>query len=103
MAQIVVVPSRAESMPYIVLETIAAAKPLITTNVGGIPEIYRDDVSPLVKPDDANALATEMAKQIENPDAAEDAVRFAREIRGRFSVSTMAEAVNEAYQATINQ
>ncbi len=38
-ARCVVVPSRAESMPYIVLEAIAAGKPIICTNVGGIPEI----------------------------------------------------------------
>ena len=35
-----VVPSRAESLPYVVLETAAGGKPLITTKVGGIPEIY---------------------------------------------------------------
>ncbi len=39
MARTVVVPSRAEAMPYIVLETLAAARPLIATRVGGIPEI----------------------------------------------------------------
>ena len=35
-----VAPSRAESLPYIVLEAAAAAVPLITTNVGGIPEMF---------------------------------------------------------------
>jgi glycosyltransferase involved in cell wall biosynthesis len=102
-AKIVVVPSRAESMPYIVLETIAAAKPLITTNVGGIPEIYEDAIARLVEPGSASALAHAMAAQLDNPDAIEDAIQFARKIRGRFSVLTMAEAVNAAYQATINQ
>jgi glycosyltransferase involved in cell wall biosynthesis len=90
-------------MPYIVLETIAAAKPLITTNVGGIPEIYEDAIARLVEPGSANALAHAMAAQLDNPDAIEDAIQFARKIRGRFSVLTMAEAVNAAYQATINQ
>ena len=37
---IMVVPSRAESLPYVVLEAAASGKPLITTKVGGIPEIY---------------------------------------------------------------
>ncbi|MBN8998252.1 MAG: glycosyltransferase family 4 protein, partial [Rhizobiales bacterium] len=40
LARVVVVPSRAESMPYIVLEAAAAARPLVATNVGGIPEIF---------------------------------------------------------------
>ena len=33
-------PRRAESLPYVVLEAAAAGMPLITTKVGGIPEIY---------------------------------------------------------------
>ena len=35
-----VIPSRAESLPYVVLEAAAAGLPLITTKVGGVPEIY---------------------------------------------------------------
>ena len=41
-----VVPSRAESMPYVVLEAAAARMPMIATNVGGIPEIF----GPLSRP-----------------------------------------------------
>ena len=40
LGRLLVVPSRAESMPYIVLEAAAARVPLIATNVGGIPEIF---------------------------------------------------------------
>jgi glycosyltransferase involved in cell wall biosynthesis len=36
---LMVIPSRAESFPYIVLETVAAAKPLLATRVGGIAEV----------------------------------------------------------------
>jgi len=57
----------------------------------------------LVAPGDAGALAAEMARQIQNPDVEKDATRFTDIIKGRFTVSTMARAVNEAYQATINQ
>ncbi len=102
-ARIVVVPSRAESLPYIVLETIAAAKPLITTNVGGIPEIYDGDVKKLVKPDNAEALAEAMVALTENPEAEKIAVQLAEKIRGRFSASIMAKSVNEAYLATIHR
>ncbi len=37
----VVVPSRYESFPLVVLEAMAMARPIIATNVGGIPEILR--------------------------------------------------------------
>ncbi len=39
-ARIMVIPSRAESLPYVILEAAAAAQPLIATDVGGIGEIY---------------------------------------------------------------
>ena len=35
-----VIPSHAESLPYVILEAAAAAQPLVSTNVGGIPEIF---------------------------------------------------------------
>ena len=40
LGKVMVVPSYGESLPYVVLEAGAAAKPLIATNVGGIPEIF---------------------------------------------------------------
>ncbi len=43
-----VVPSRAESMPYIVLEAAAAGMPLLATDVGGIPEIVNGTDTPLL-------------------------------------------------------
>ena len=45
-----VVPSRAESMPYVVLEAAAAEMPLLATNVGGIPEIVNGTDTPLMPP-----------------------------------------------------
>jgi glycosyltransferase involved in cell wall biosynthesis len=50
LGQIVVIPSRAESLPYVVLEAAAAGKPLITTLVGGISEIYGPLAVGLVPP-----------------------------------------------------
>jgi glycosyltransferase involved in cell wall biosynthesis len=42
-AHVMVIPSRAESLPYVILEAAAAAQPLISTDVGGINEIYGPD------------------------------------------------------------
>ena len=37
---LLVVPSRGDSMPYVVIEAAAAGIPMIAANVGGIPEIF---------------------------------------------------------------
>src|SRR5690606_22290127 len=50
LARIVVVPSRAEAMPYIVLEALAAGKTMISSAVGGIPEIFGAASPALVEP-----------------------------------------------------
>lgn len=100
-AKIVVVPSRAESMPYIVLETIAAAKPLVVTNVGGISEIFGGDANELTAPDDANALAVAMGELLTNKDAEKLALKKSETLHGKFSSTRMAESVDAAYTATI--
>ncbi|MFD0938003.1 glycosyltransferase, partial [Methylobacterium trifolii] len=51
--RIMVVPSFAESLPYVVLEAAAAAQPLVATNVGGIPEIFGAAAGDLVPARDA--------------------------------------------------
>ena len=67
LARTVVVPSRAESMPYLVLEAAAAGVPLIATDVGGIPEILAGETERLVPPGDAGALAAAMRRALDAP------------------------------------
>ncbi|WP_292524610.1 glycosyltransferase family 4 protein [Methyloceanibacter sp.] len=63
----VVIPSRAESLPYILLEAAAAQMPIIATNVGGIPEMIGDIPISLVPPDDVEALATQLGSFMADP------------------------------------
>lgn len=66
-ARCVVVPSRSESFPYVVLEAAAAQMPIIATNVGGIPEIVGDVPMPLIPPDDVEALAGQLRAFLADP------------------------------------
>ncbi len=102
MANCVVIPSRAESMPYIVLEAIAAQAPIIATNVGGIPEIFESEPDVLVPPDNAEALSQAMSAFMKNPNNIELAKRRAIELEKRFSVSAMADSVQAAYDASLH-
>lgn len=55
-----VVPSRAESLPYIVIESIAAGKQVIASDVGGIGEIFGPTRDALIPANDIDALAGAM-------------------------------------------
>ena len=54
-----VVPSKSESLPNVVLESMAARKPVVASNVGGIPEVVKHgETGLLVAPGDENQLAS---------------------------------------------
>ena len=101
LAKHVVVPSRAESMPYIVLETIAAGKPILCTNVGGIPEIFEDETDKLVEPGNARALADAMSQMLANKRVKQEAKARKKRLQMRFSVEKMADDVMAAYRESL--
>ena len=101
LAKTVVVPSRAESMPYIVLEAIAAQKPIIASRVGGIPEIFADEPELMVEPGDAKALETAMAGNLENSNLKILAKARAKALKKQFGVEIMARDVEAAYHASL--
>lgn len=100
-AHVVVVPSRAESMPYVVLEAIAAGKPVVATDVGGVPEIFLGERDRLVKPGSREALANAMLATLDDADRATTAERRSRSLKERFSVAKMAHDIESAYRETI--
>jgi glycosyltransferase involved in cell wall biosynthesis len=94
-----VVPSRSESLPYVVLEAAAAGKPLIATRVGGIPEIFGPQSGSLIPPDDSEALAKAISHMLDNPGAAEaDAKALKNRVASGFSVDMMVDSIIAAYQ-----
>lgn len=97
-ASVMVVPSRAESMPYIVLEALAAGLPLLASRVGGIPEILGTDSQALVQPNNAQALSVAMAEAKVNPDALASALPSHDDLKARFSVASMADQMIAAYR-----
>jgi glycosyltransferase involved in cell wall biosynthesis len=61
-SEIVVVPSYNENCPYAVLEPMAYGKPVVASNVGGIPEIITDGLDGLlIKPGHPEMLADKIA------------------------------------------
>jgi glycosyltransferase involved in cell wall biosynthesis len=104
LGHVMVIPSRAESLPYIVLETAAAEKPLITTNVGGIPEIFGSLSDALIPADDAGALADAIADTLDDPTRAhERAAELRLRVASSFSIDAMVDGVISAYHQAMAQ
>ncbi|MCJ8322257.1 MAG: glycosyltransferase family 4 protein [Rhizobiales bacterium] len=100
LAKVQVMPSRAEGLPYMILETIAAKMPLIAANVGGIPEIYAEHTDLLFEPEDTGQLfdymrATIVPKRrsihLENVDILQ------KSIQKSFNVEDMAAQITQFY------
>ena len=100
LAHVVVVPSRAEAMPYIVLETLAAGKPMIASAVGGIPEIFGPDSPALVQPD-AIEIGEKMDQALTDLDAYRQAMPQTSVLKSRFGADVMAAEIEKAYFAAL--
>lgn len=97
MSDIIVVPSRAESMPYIVLEAVGAGKAVIASNVGGIAEALGKDSPALVPPDNVEALAAVMIKALTEPGWKQATMPDANAFYAFFSSATMAKRMLDLY------
>lgn len=66
---IFVLPSLNEGLPMTVLEAMAAAKPVVATRVGAIPNVIRDgDTGLLVNPKDVAGLRDAITRLLTDPD-----------------------------------
>ena len=80
---VVVVPSLHDAQTIVIPEAFAAAKPVIASRVGGIPELVtHEENGLLVEPADNDALASAMIRLLANPvlrnDLASAGFRLAR-------------------------
>ena len=104
MGRLLVVCSRAESLPYVVLEAAGAAMPIVSTKVGGIGEIFGPEARRLVPADDVAALANAIVGALDDP-AELDVLAQAlhARVRDKFSVDKMVDGGLAAYREAIAQ
>jgi glycosyltransferase involved in cell wall biosynthesis len=99
LGRVLVVPSRAESLPYIVLEAAAAQIPLVATDVGGVGEIFGPFRDRLLAPDDPELLAESLDRMMNRPTGhiRADSQALASFVKTKFKISDMADAVLAGY------
>jgi len=96
---IFILPSIKEGLPYTIIETMAAGVPIITTNVGGIPEMIDDNVSGiLIQPKNSQQLAEKILELINNPEIAQKMTQKAQEkVVKEFSLEKMIKETKKLY------
>ncbi|MGD0851335.1 glycosyltransferase family 4 protein [Bradyrhizobium sp.] len=97
--RLLVVPSRGDSMPYVVIEAAAAGVPMVAANVGGIPEIFETHTDALFAPSSVGAMADAIKTALDDPAAALARAKSLRErIFMHFSQKAMVEGVLAGYR-----
>jgi glycosyltransferase involved in cell wall biosynthesis len=96
---LLVVPSRGDSMPYVVIEAAAAGIPMVATNVGGIPEIFGPHTDALFAPNSVGAMADAIETALADPVTAQERAKSLRErVFIHFSQKAMVEGVLAGYR-----
>jgi glycosyltransferase involved in cell wall biosynthesis len=96
---LLVVPSRGDSMPYVVIEAAAAGIPMVAAKVGGIPEIFGSHTDALFPPNIVATMADAIETALEDPAAALARAKSLRErIFLHFSQKAMVEGVLAGYR-----
>lgn len=101
---VLVVPSLAESLPYVVLEGAAAGRHVIATNVGGVAEIFGPTAGSLVPANNVPALQAAMQRSLDDPAGAlaETALRLDF-VRPRFSIAHMTDQIEALYRELLER
>lgn len=97
-------PSRREGLPMALIEAVAAARPILATRVGGIPELVTaGENGELAPPDDPAALAAALSRLVSAfPARQSAAVARAALTRASHSAATWADATRAIYSAAVD-
>jgi glycosyltransferase involved in cell wall biosynthesis len=100
LADVVVISSRSEGSPNVLLEALAAGVPLVATSVGGIPEMVRDGEHALLVPHgDPRQMANAIARIMTEPDVARGLVENGKKlVQTRFSPAERVRTLAEMYR-----
>lgn len=98
-------PTLAEAFALVLLEAMACGKPIVATNVDGVPEAVKHrSTGILVRPGDANELASAIVELLEDPELAKKyGAEGRRTIEKRFTWKAVANRVLRIYKEALNK
>ena len=100
-ADMMVLPSYAEGLPMSLLEAVGKGLPVVSTRVGGIPEVVEDARNGfLIEPGDTEALADKLRLLLTSPGLLESMGRESLAIAGeRFSIDRIGMQLEDLYKS----
>lgn len=101
-ADVLVVPSRCEPFGIVVLEGMAAGKPVIATRVGGIPEIIKHGVNGILTYPSSPQIALALKSFCERRELIEDYGKNNQEAAMLFDWKYIAQSYAELYASVTN-
>lgn len=101
---VMAMPSRSEGFPLAVVEAMLAARPVVATRVGSVPEAVIDgDTGLLVDKDDVDGLATALRRLRDDPALRTRLGRRSREVAAaRFTVENMAKNYERLWHQVVS-
>ena len=100
---VLLLPSRREGLPNVVLETLAHGVPVVATAIGGVPEVVSDGRNGFLAPvDNVEALAERVVQLLEDAPLRQRLGQLGREeVLARFSPEARARAMEALYDEVL--
>lgn len=99
-----ILPSRYDACPIVLLEAMASSKPVIASNVGGIPYIVKNgETGLLFETGDVKELAEKIVKLLDDKDLRLKMGKAGKEKSKLFSWNTVANQTIKTYKDSIDQ
>jgi glycosyltransferase involved in cell wall biosynthesis len=101
---VLAIPSDYEGFSYVALEGMNAGLPLVSTNVGGAPELVHTGINGYVVPRrDVHALASALTNLVADPELRAQMGAASHIMVQRFSIDRMANEIVGVYRTTVDE
>jgi len=99
-SDIFVLPTLRDALPTVLIEALAAEIPIVSSNVGGVPEIVENKVNGLlVPPRDPNELASACLQLLQNKELTSQIVQTGNTVvQQRFNINNQIEHLSHLYE-----
>jgi len=103
-SDVFILPSLSEGLSIAILEAMAAGRPVVTTKVGGTPELVLDgETGLLVAPTDVSALSAAAIRLLLDPaEARRLGAKALERVKNQFKISSTVKAYETIYQSLLS-